>query len=116
MTVDFESRPLTTVELGRFRVLILCLACVLVMPLIAIVLLGQGLLGSKLRAMRMCVALDQCANAATGGNEDETISSRSWRAFVNGDAWGWSAVFLIDCLFGKGHCHDAAEIRNKKGS
>ena len=90
------------------RQVVLCLACILVMPLLAIVMLGQATVGSKDRAQRMAIALDQCGNAALGGSEDETISSRAGRAKRDGKKWGYVAVWLIDGVFGKGHC--AAEI------
>lgn len=37
---------------------------------------------------RSLVALDQLTNVLTGGNPDETISSRSARAALKGKAWG----------------------------
>lgn len=77
--------------------------CISALPLLAILLLGWALLQSD-RALRMCIALDQCGNAALGGSEDETISSRSGRAKQEGKWWGKYAVAFIDTFFGKGHC------------
>ncbi|MBP9798795.1 MAG: hypothetical protein KBD39_01570 [Sterolibacterium sp.] len=59
----------------HFILWLLCLAAAivsLVWQLVAIV-------GSPRRAMRIAVGFDQTANAAFGGDEDETISSRAWR-------------------------------------
>lgn len=95
---------ITTNPLGRLRTLLLCLACIVLMPMLAIILLCQALAGSKVRALRMCIALDQCGNAGLGGSEDETISSRAARAARDGEPWGPLAVRIIDAVFGKGHC------------
>lgn len=54
------------------------LACILFSPY------GQ-------RATRISIAYDQLANAATGGSEDETISSRAGRMLLRGDK-GWPCV------------------------
>lgn len=93
-----------TVEQSRVRLFFLTLVCILVMPIIAILMLYKALFGDKLRALKMAIAIDQCGNAATGGSEDETISSRSWVAAEAGKPWGVRAVKFIDSLFGKGHC------------
>lgn len=37
------------------------------------------LFNSRSRALKIAVGADQTANAAFGGDEDETISSRCWR-------------------------------------
>ena len=95
---------ITTNPLNRLRTLLLCLACIVLMPVLAIILLCQALAGSKVRALRMCVALDQCGNAGLGGSEDETISSRAGRAQRDGEPWGPLAVRCIDAVFGAGHC------------
>ena len=95
---------ITTNPLNRLRTMLLCLACVLLMPIIAIIMLGHAVLGSKVRALRMAVALDQCGNAGLGGSEDETISSRAGRAAQDGEPWAPLAVALIDGIFGAGHC------------
>lgn len=99
---------ITENNLGRFRTLILCFACIIAMPILAIFMILQCLFGSELRALRMAVDIDQCANSLTGGSEDETISSRSWIALQNGRPWAKTAVTLIDSLFGKGHCEKSA--------
>ena len=86
----------------HFILWLLCLAAAivsLVWQLVAIV-------GSPRRAMRIAVGFDQTANAAFGGDEDETISSRAWRLR---DDVRWSAARrLIDVAFGdEHHCLNA---------
>ena len=59
----------------HFILWLLCLAAAIVSlawQLVAIV-------GSPRRAMRIAIGFDQTANAAFGGDEDETISARCWR-------------------------------------
>jgi len=61
------------------------------------------LLFSPRRFWRVLVAQDQAANAAFGGSEDETISSRAGRAARRGDRWGCVLCKLLDRL-DRGHC------------
>ncbi len=59
----------------HFILWLLCLAAAIVSlawQLVAIV-------SSPRRAMRIAIGFDQTANAAFGGDEDETISARCWR-------------------------------------
>ncbi len=55
------------------------------------------------RFWRVVIAHDQAANAAFGGSEDETISSRAGRAQRRGDRWACILCKLLDRL-DSGHC------------
>ena len=55
------------------------------------------------KAWVMSVAFDQLANAATGGDPDETISSRAYRASLNQEKWGCVLCKILD-KFDKNHC------------
>jgi hypothetical protein len=59
------------------------------------------------------IAVDQLANAVAMGSEDDTISSRAWKAKVRGKGWGKAGVAIIDALFlyidGPNHCERSAE-------
>ena len=58
------------------------------------------------RAWRIAVGFDQVANAAFGGDEDETISSRCWR--YRADRKYSVLVQIIDFLFDDPrHCEDS---------
>lgn len=59
------------------------------------------------RAWVLAVAYDQLANAATGGNEDETLSSRANRARAEGRRWGCLLCRLLDRL-DPDHCRKSA--------
>lgn len=58
---------------------------------------------------RVGTAISQLFNALLNGNEDESFSSRSWKAKARGKLWGRIAVPVVDFVFGKGHCRTAAE-------
>ena len=55
------------------------------------------------RAHRLALAFDQLGNAATGGSEDETISSRAGRARRDGRRWAIILCRILDWL-DPGHC------------
>lgn len=59
---------------------------------------------------RFGTALSQLWNVLLNGNEDESFSSRSWKAKVKGKAWGRVAVAIIDAIKGRGHCEGAVEL------
>lgn len=92
--------------MNRGRLFILAIVCTLVMPLLAVIMIVQALLGGA-RAKRMAIAIDQCGNAGLGGSEDETISSRTGRHANAGDKWAICLQWVIDLFFGKGHCQAA---------
>jgi len=92
--------------MSRTRLLILALVCTAFMPVLAIVMIGQALIGGN-RALRMAIAIDQCGNAGLGGSEDETISSRTGRHANEGKCWAIFLQWFIDLFFGKGHCQEA---------
>lgn len=58
---------------------------------------------SSPRAWHIAIALDQLANATTGGSEDETISSRAGRLQREGRGWACVLCRLLDWLQ-KDHC------------
>lgn len=60
------------------KTLLIWIVCQLAGIVASIWMLAATLAGSP-RAWRIALAFDQLANAAFGGAEDETISSRCWR-------------------------------------
>lgn len=59
---------------------------------------------------RFGTSLSQIANVTLlNGDEDESISSRAWKAKIAGRACGAFAVSIIDSIFGAGHCRRAVE-------
>lgn len=87
------------------RYLILWLLC-LAAAIVSLAWQLVAIFGSPRRALRIAIGFDQTANAAFGGDEDETISSRAWRLR---DDVRWSAARrLIDVAFGdEHHCLNA---------
>lgn len=92
----------------RFKLLAIFVLCQLANLVSALWMLAAILAGSK-RAWRLAVSYDQLANAATGGSEDETISSRADRARTEGRRWGCVLCRLLDSIQ-RDHC------ANSKGS
>ena len=89
--------------------LVLWLACQLAHLVASIWMLCAIFSGSK-RAWTLAVSYDQLANAAFGGDEDETISSRSGKARREGRRWGCVLCKLLDRL-DAGHCEKSIEDR-----
>lgn len=83
----------------------LCLAA----SLYAAVRMFWCILVNPQRAWVMAVSHDQLANAATGGNPDETVSSRAFRAQTEGRRWGCVLCKVLDWV-DKNHCRDSAGI------
>lgn len=59
-------------------------------------------------------AFSQLLNATTGGNRDQSFSSRSWEAKTVGRPWGPLSVAFVDLLFGTGHCEGAFNSDNER--
>lgn len=55
------------------------------------------------KAWVISMAFDQLANAATGGDPDETISSRAYRASLDNERWGCILCKFLDKIE-KDHC------------
>lgn len=65
--------------------------------------------GSRNRAWRLTLSYDQVANAAFGGSEDETISSRAGKARDANKKWGCILCKVLDFIE-KNHCDLAKEL------
>lgn len=67
-----------------------------------------AILSGSPRAWRLAVSYDQLANTAFGGSEDETISSRAFKASASGRRWGCILCRLLDKIE-RDHCRRSAE-------
>lgn len=65
-------------------------------------------LGGSPRAVRIAVAMDQAANAAIGGSEDETISSRAAKGTAKG-IWHWCLLCKVLGWIDAQHCQRSME-------
>jgi len=83
----------------------------LVTPILNLAMLMQALFGSEERAKSMAVAQDECGNALFGGPADQTISTRTGNALIEGKNWAKIAAPIIDFMFGKGHCLANATLK-----
>jgi len=96
----------------RLMLVLLWLLCQLVHAVSSVWMLLAIISGSE-RAWRLAVSYDQLANTAFGGNEDETISSRAYKASLKGDRWGCVLCKLLDRIQ-KDHCKNAVEDLGEK--
>ncbi|WP_097135517.1 MULTISPECIES: hypothetical protein [unclassified Pseudomonas] len=86
----------------------LWLLCLLGSLVVALWMLLAALVGSQ-RAWRLAIAHDQLVNAALGGHEDETISSRAGKAARAGRRWGCVLCRFLDRLDSR-HCERSIEL------
>jgi hypothetical protein len=88
--------------MARVKILLLWFAAA-VAGLFAVVWALLAALSGSPRTVRVAVALDQAANAAIGGSEDETISSRAGKGAARG-VWHWCLLCRVLDWIDKGHC------------
>ena len=81
--------------------------CQIAAVIASIWMLVAALAGSR-RAWTLAVAHDQLANAAFGGHEDETLSSRAGKAAREGKRWACVFCRLLDRL-DPNHCEKSIE-------
>ena len=91
----------------RAALLALWLLCMVAATVGAIWMLLAALAGSP-RAWRLAVSYDQLANTAFGGDEDETISSRAYKAMLKRRRWGCLLCRLLDRI-DPDHCRKSVE-------
>lgn len=88
--------------LSRLYIILLVPVFVLAFVL-TVIRLAWALLVNVRMANRIALSFDQLANAAFGGNPDETISSRAGRKKKDGEKWACLLCRLLD-VFEKDHC------------
>lgn len=88
--------------IARIKLLALWLLCQVLHPIVALWMLLAILVGSR-RAVRMAIAYDRLGNAATGGLDTETISSRSNRGTSEGNR-GWCLLCRVLDWIDRDHC------------
>ena len=86
----------------RLRLLMLWPVC-LAASLLGAVAMLFCIVASPARAWVLAVSHDQLANAALGGDPDETVSSRAGRARSRGRWWGCILCSVLDRL-DRDHC------------
>lgn len=91
----------------RLILLGLWLAALVAVVLALLMSLGQLVAGSP-RAVRVFVGADQALNAAIGGSEDETISSRAGKGARLG-IWRYCLLCRLLDHIDPGHCERSIE-------
>jgi hypothetical protein len=100
---------------SRLALIVVFLGCQLFHIIGSIWMLCAIVVNSN-RAWKIAIGQDQACNAALGGDEDETISSRAWRNQSESKFWNKARKF-IDFLFStveKEHCKNSYEKELKK--
>lgn len=92
----------------RIYLVAIWLVCIVAGALAAVQMLWSILVGSP-KAWRLAKAFDRVANAATGGNDTETISSRADRAVTEQKRWGCLLCKFLD-RFEKDHCKKSSGV------
>jgi len=82
-------------------------------------MLASAIFGTGHKAWRMAVSFDQLCNTATGGDEDETMSSRCWR-YRDRQPYGtlrrWIDEAFLWLAGEQDHCRSAFEAERLKRS
>lgn len=60
--------------------------------------------GLASRALKFLIGEDEAVNGLLGGGQRETISGTVGRALAKGAAWATPAAWVLDHIFGAGHC------------
>ncbi len=60
------------------------------------------------------LGLDQFLSVLTGGDPDETVSSRVGKAAQAGSRTGLALEWCLDGVFGRGHCRSSVEADEGK--
>lgn len=93
---------------NRIALLFLWQLCVIAGVVSSLQMLWSVLVGSP-KAWRLAKAFDRVGNAATGGSDKETVSSRANQARLEGRRWGCLLCKILD-RFEKDHCSKSAGV------
>ena len=96
------------IPLGLRKLIMAALLLPPVLLALLVILFAAVLPALRADAWRCIVAVDQLFNAALGGNERETISSRAGKARSQGRAWGCVLCKLLDRIE-TDHCKKSFE-------
>lgn len=93
----------------RIKLIFIALLCTLFIPVLLVSMLGHAVFGVPKRALSMAIAIDGCGNALFGGNPAVTISERTGLGLKENAKWAKVVAPIIDFVFGKNHCLEAAQ-------
>lgn len=91
--------------MNMFTRLSMWLGAVCLGVIAAVFSLAQAI-GGHPRWLKTVIAFDQAFNAAVGGSEDMTLSTRAARARTAGKRWGCVLCWLLDKVDPR-HCEDS---------
>ena len=86
------------------RLMLICLTPVIVLAvIICFIRYFTTIVTNPDKAFRIAIGADQWTNVSLNGSEDETISSRAYRAMLEKQKWGCFLCKFLD-IFEKDHC------------
>lgn len=94
--------------LGNVGILFLCILA----DIFSTAVMTASLFTSYKKFWKLAIGKDQNFNAALGGSEDETLSSRAGRSMLRGEKWGCILCKLLDIVV-KDHCIKSIEEQDK---
>ena len=101
--------------LARRLVMLALWALCQIAAIVASVWMLLSIFAGGRRAWTLAVSYDQLANAAFGGHEDETISSRAGKSARQGKRWACVLCRLLDRI-DPNHCEKSIEPDRGKPS
>jgi hypothetical protein len=97
--------------MDRIKLVLIWLLCVAFVVPLMLGMLIEAVCGSQSRALNIAVGYDCAYNGLFGGAEQQTISTRTGNALIEGRRWALLVAPVIDFLFGAGHCLANATIK-----
>lgn len=65
-----------------------------------------------MRIVNILIGIDETLNAVFGGRPRETVSGTIGRAYLRHEEWAPAAMWIVDHIFGKGHCLKQANLES----
>lgn len=91
----------------KLALITISLLVILCIPL-ALIRLGWAIISSNERAWNILLGFDHAGNAAINGDPKESISSRSYRGFIEGKP-SWCILCKILDAIEKDHCKNSKD-------
>jgi hypothetical protein len=97
--------------MSRLKLVLIWLLCVAFVVPLMLGMFVEAIFGNESRALNIAVGYDCAYNGLFGGEEQQTISTRTGNGLIEGLRWAKFVAPIIDFLFGAGHCLANATIK-----
>jgi hypothetical protein len=95
--------------MSRVKLFLIWILCVIVSPLVFLGMLGYIIFGTATQALNTMVEFDEVGGFIISGQKERTVSAYTGLAESQGKIWAVILGNVIDLMFGKGHCLNAAK-------